>query len=104
MADSLDPKPVAEPFTPEQKRARSERTTLIMWGFVTGGIGLLCNLVHLEGTFIPPGFGVLGLVIAWQLNRYGEKRNSLYAGVLNLASIMIWLTVNSTWLIGLLQR
>ena len=47
---------------------------------------------------------MLGLVIAWQLNRYGEKRNSLYAGVLNLASIMIWLTVNSTWLIGLLQR
>ena len=51
MADSLDPKPVAEPFTPEQKRARSERTTLIMWGFVTGGIGLLCNLVHLPVSY-----------------------------------------------------
>jgi hypothetical protein len=104
MVESPDPKPAAPVLTPEQKRARSERMTLIMWGYVTGGIGLLCNVVHLEGTFIPPGFGVLGLVIAWQLNRKGEKRNSLYAGVLNLASIMIWATVNWAWLSGLVQR
>lgn len=101
MAD----KPAPTALTDEERakrKADGERRTLIMWGYVTGAITIISYIVKLEATFIPLGFGILGLVIAWQLNQKGEKRHTAIAGALNLGGIFIWLTVNEAWLRGLL--
>lgn len=81
-----------------QRKARSERYTQIMWAYVCGAITLLCNVVGLEGSFIPLGFGVLGLVLAWQLMQKGERRHNAIAGAVNLGGILIWLTANWSWI------
>jgi hypothetical protein len=75
-----------------KRRAQAERYRQTMWAYVCGAISLLCNVVGLEATFIPMGFGVLGLVLVWQLMKKGEKRHSAIAGALNLGGILIWLT------------
>lgn len=77
-----------------QRKAQAERYRQMMWAYVCGAIALLCNAVGLEPTFIPLGFGVLGLVLAWQLMRKGESRHSAIAGAINLGGILIWLTYN----------
>jgi hypothetical protein len=77
-----------------KRKARMERTTQIMWGYVCAGIALLCNFVRLEATFLPMGFGVLGCILAWQLSQKGERRHSVIVGALNLGAILIWLSYN----------
>ncbi|HEV2263363.1 MAG TPA: hypothetical protein VGR79_02400 [Stellaceae bacterium] len=82
-----------------KRKAAAERRTLIMWGYVTGFITFISYVVGLEPSFIPLGFGVLGCIIAWQLNAKGE-RHGLYAGMINLAGILIWITYNWSRLRG----
>ena len=82
-----------------QRKSASERRTLIMWGYVTGFITFISYVVGLEPSFIPLGFGVLGCIIAWQLNAKGE-RHGLYTGMINLAGILIWITYNWSRLRG----
>jgi hypothetical protein len=77
-----------------KRRAQAERYRQTMWTYICGAIALLCNVVGLEATFIPAGFGVLGSILAWQLMQKGEKRHSAIAGAINLGSILIWLTYN----------
>jgi hypothetical protein len=77
-----------------ERKARAERMTQMMWGYVCAGIALLCNVVGLEASFIPLGFGVLGCILAWQLSKKNERRHSLVTGALNLGAILIWLTYN----------
>jgi len=97
MAETTKPPSVDDERA--KRKAASERRTLVMWGYVTGGISLLSYVVGLEPSFIPLGFGVLGCIIAWQLNAKGD-RHGLYAGMLNLAGILIWITVNWSRLRG----
>ncbi len=77
-----------------KRKARGERYTQIMWGYVCGGITLLCNVVGLEATFIPLMFGGLGSILAWQLMKKGETRHSAIAGAINLGGLLIWATYN----------
>jgi len=77
-----------------KRKARGERYTQIMWGYVCGAITLLCNGVGLEATFIPLLFGTLGSILAWQLMKKGETRHSAIAGAINLGGLLIWLTYN----------
>lgn len=77
-----------------RRKAQAERYRQMMWAYVCGAISLLCNAVGLEPTFIPFGFGVLGLILAWQLMHKGEKRHSAITGAINLGGILIWLTYN----------
>ena len=81
-----------------KRKAKGERYTQIMWAYVAGAITLLCNIVGLEASFIPLGFGVLGSVLAWQLMQKGERRHSMYAGAINIGGLLIWLTANWAWL------
>jgi len=81
-----------------KRKAQGERYSQIMWTYVCGAITLLCNVVGLEGSFIPVGFGVLGLILAWQLTQKGERRHSIIAGAVNLGGVLIWLTANWSWL------
>jgi len=81
-----------------KRKAKGERYTQIMWAYVAGAITLLCNVVGLESSFIPLGFGVLGAILAWQLLQKGEKRHSFYAGAINIGGVLIWLTANWPWL------
>jgi hypothetical protein len=76
------------------RRRRSERMTRIMWAYICGAITLLSFAVGLGPSFIPPGFGILGLILAGQLMRENERRHSVIAGALALGGIMIWLTAN----------
>jgi hypothetical protein len=93
--DGAEKKPKPDPEAEKaERKARSERMTQIMWAYVCAGIALLCNVVGLEATFIPLGFGVLGGILAWQLSQKNERRNSLITGALNLGAILIWLTYN----------
>jgi len=95
-------KPAPAPLTDDeraQRKAAAERRTLIMWGYVTGFITFISYVVGLEPSFIPLGFGVLGCIIAWQLNAKGE-RHGIYAGMINLAGILIWVTYNWSRLRG----
>jgi hypothetical protein len=55
---------------------------------------LVSQLVGLGATFIPPGFGILGAVLAWQLTRTGEQRHGMFVGAMTIGGIMIWLTYN----------
>ena len=87
--------------TDEQKaerKARNERNTQIMWAYVCGAITLLSIPVRLEASFIPLAFGILGLIIAHQLRRKGERRHNVIAGAINLGGILIWLSSNWPWL------
>lgn len=77
-----------------RRRERNERLTRMMWAYICGAIALLSNVVGLEASFIPPGFGILGLILAWQLFQKEERRHSVIAGALNLGGILIWLTYN----------
>jgi hypothetical protein len=81
-----------------KRKAKGERYTQIMWAYVAGAITLLCNIVGLEASFIPLGFGVLGSILAWQLMQKGERRHSIYAGAINIGGILIWFTANWAWL------
>ena len=95
-------KPAPIPLTDDeraQRKAAGERRTLVMWGYVTGFITFISYVVGLEPSFIPLGFGVLGCIIAWQLNAKGE-RHGLYTGMINLAGILIWITYNWSRLRG----
>ena len=65
-----------------------------MWAYVCGGITLVSQLAGLGATFIPLGFGILGLVLAGQLTTTGEQRHGMFAGAMTLGGIMIWLTTN----------
>jgi hypothetical protein len=89
------------PRDEEQKaarKARSERLNQIMWAYLCGGIVFLSFVAGLGASFIPLGFGILGCVLAWQLNRKGETRHSTIAAALLLGGILIWLTVNWGWI------
>ena len=97
MSEAIKPPPADDERA--KRKAESERRTLVMWGYVTGGISLLSYVVGIEPSFIPLGFGVLGCIIAWQLNAKGE-RHGLYAGMINLAGILIWITFNWSRLRG----
>ena len=89
------------PRDEEQKaarKARSERLNQIMWAYLCGGIVFLSFFVGLGASFIPLGFGILGCVLAWQLNQKGEMRHSTIAAAILLGGILIWLTVNWGWI------
>lgn len=77
-----------------QRKERSERLSRMMWAYICGAIALLSNAVGLEVSFIPLGFGILGLILVWQLFQKDERRHSAIAGALNLGGILIWLTYN----------
>ena len=81
-----------------ERKARNERNTQIMWAYVCGAITLVSIPVHLEASFIPLGFGILGLIIARQLRQKGERRHNVIAGAINLGGILIWLSSNWGWL------
>ena len=83
------------------RKAARELRSQVMWGYVTGVITLLCYVVGLERTFIPLGFGVLGLILAWQLHAKGERQHAIFAAALNVAGIILWLATNWAWLRGL---
>ena len=77
-----------------RRKAQTDRLTRIMWAYICGAITVLSFVVGFGASFIPLGFGILGLVLAWQLMRGGERRNSAIAGALSLGGIMIWATYN----------
>ena len=93
----------AQPSAEEQKaarKARSERLNQIMWAYLCAAIVFLSFFVGFTATFIPLGFGILGCVLAWQLKQKGEMRHSTIAAPLLLGGILIWLTVNWSWIGG----
>ena len=81
-----------------KRKARSERANQMMWAYICGAITLLSIPVGLESSFIPLGFGVLGLILVWQLTQRGERRHNVIAGAINLGGILIWFTSNWSWL------
>src|SRR5215831_2468177 len=97
-----DEKTAEAKLSPEEqkaeRKAKGERYTQIMWAYVCGAITLLCIPVGLEPSFIPLGFGILGLILVWQLLQKGERRHTMIAGAINLGGVMIWLTYNWSWL------
>ena len=91
----------ARPSDEEQKaarKARSERLNQIMWAYLCAAIVFLSFFVGFTATFIPLGFGILGCVLAWQLKQKGEMRHSTITAALLLGGILIWLTVNWSWI------
>ena len=80
------------------RKARSERLNQIMWAYLCAGIVFLSFFVGFGATFIPLGFGILGCVLAWQLKQKGEYRHSTIAAAILLGGILIWLTVNWSWI------
>jgi len=80
--------------TKAKRKKQGERLNRIMWAYITGAITLLSYLVGFEPTYIPLGFGLLGLLLCWQLFRVGDQRHGVFAGILSLAGIMIWLFYN----------
>jgi len=77
-----------------ERLTRKERNTQIMWAYVCGAITLISIPVGLERSFIPLGFGVFGLILAWQLMQKGERRHNAIAGAISLGGILIWLSSN----------
>jgi hypothetical protein len=77
-----------------KRKAQGERYNRIMWAYVCGAITLLSYLVGLEPTFIPLGFGFFGVLLSWQLLKIGDQKHSVYAGILSLGGVSIWLTFN----------
>ena len=86
--------PAATPDAKTQRKQRAERLNQIMWAYICGAIAILSPMLGFGASFIPPGFAVLGCILDWQLLRKGERRHSVFAGVLALAGILIWLTIN----------
>jgi hypothetical protein len=80
------------------RKARAERLNQIMWAYICGAIIFLSFAVGLGATFIPLGFGILGCLLAWQLMRKGENRHSTIAAAILLGGILVWLTVNWSWI------
>ena len=77
-----------------ERKALGERYSRIMWAYVCGAITLVSAMAGLGATFIPLGFGVLGLILAWQLTRTADQRHGMWAGALTLGGLMIWVTYN----------
>jgi hypothetical protein len=77
-----------------KRKAQGERYSRLMWAYVCGAITVVTTMAGLGATFIPLGFGILGAILAWQLNRTGDQRHGIYAGSLTLGGLMIWLTYN----------
>ena len=65
-----------------------------MWAYVCGALTLLSYIVGYETTFIPVGFGVLGLVLVWTLIKQRERFHAPITGALNLGGILIWISYN----------
>jgi hypothetical protein len=78
----------------EKRKAEKERLLHIMWAYVCGAITLISVVVGYEMTFIPLGFGVLGLVLVWTLVRQRERFHAPLAGAVNLGGILIWFSYN----------
>lgn len=77
-----------------KRKAQGQRYTRIMWAYVCGAITVMSLLVGLGASFIPLGFGILGLILAWQLTRGADPRHGMWAGSLALGGLMIWVTYN----------
>ena len=77
-----------------KRKALGQQYSRIMWAYVCGAITLVSVMVGLGATFIPLGFGVLGLILAWQLIRTPDQRHGMWAGTLTLGGLMIWATYN----------
>jgi 4-amino-4-deoxy-L-arabinose transferase-like glycosyltransferase len=90
--------PSSEEGRKAERNARSERLNQIMWAYLCGGIVFLSFFVGFTATFIPLGFGVLGCVLAWQLRQKGENRHSTIAAAILVGGILIWLTLNWSWI------
>jgi hypothetical protein len=80
--------------TDAERKAQAERYRNVMWAYVCGAITLLSSMVGLGATYIPLGFGILGGILAWNLTRSGDQRHGMFAGMLLLGGLMIWLTYN----------
>lgn len=98
MTSDNDTAPANEEEQKAARKARSERLNQIMWAYLCAGIVFLSFFVGFTATFIPLGFGILGCVLAWQLKQKGETRHSTIAAALLLGGILIWLTVNWSWI------
>lgn len=81
-----------------EKKAAKQLRSQIMWAYVTGAISLASYFVRLEVTFVPLGFGLLGLVMCYQLMDKGEKQHAGLAAALNTLGIALWLVFNLAWL------
>jgi hypothetical protein len=91
--------------TEEEKAARkaqTERLTQIMWCYICGAIALMSFFVGLGGSFIPPGFAVLGSILAFQLLQKGDRLHGIIGGALGIGAILIWLTANWPWIQSML--
>lgn len=100
MTSDNDAAPASTDEQKAARRARSERLNQIMWAYLCGGIVFLSFFVGFTATFIPLGFGILGCILAWQLKQKGEMRHSTIAAAILLGGILIWLTVNWSWIGG----
>ncbi|HEX3970803.1 MAG TPA: hypothetical protein VHX19_05750 [Stellaceae bacterium] len=100
MTSDNDTAPASAEEQKAARRARSERLNQIMWAYLCAGIIFLSFFVGFTATFIPLGFGILGCVLAWQLRQKGEMRHSTIAAAILLGGILIWLTVNWSWIGG----
>ncbi len=77
-----------------KRKAEKERLLHIMWAYVCGAITLLSVVVGYEATFIPLGFGVLGLILVSTLIRQRERIHAPITGAINLGGILIWISYN----------
>ncbi|HEX4192196.1 MAG TPA: hypothetical protein VHY80_03820 [Stellaceae bacterium] len=100
MTSDNDTAPASAEEQKAARRAHSERLNQIMWAYLCAGIVFLSFFVGFTATFIPLGFGILGCVLAWQLRQKGEMRHSTIAAAILLGGILIWLTVNWSWIGG----
>jgi hypothetical protein len=76
------------------EKARKERLSLLMWGYICSAISLISLVIGWGASFFPIAFGIAGCWFAWKLNRLGERRRNLVPGVASLAGILIWITYN----------
>jgi hypothetical protein len=76
------------------KKAVKERRSQIMWAYVAGAVSILGYLAGLEPTFLPMGFGVVGLILCYQLNAKGEPRHAGAAAALSSVGIVLWAAYN----------
>ena len=97
-------KPFAE-ATEEQKalrKAQADRLTRVMWSYICAAIALMSFYVGLGGSFIPPGFGILSCLLAFQSLQKGDRIHGVIAGAASIGAILIWLTANWPWIHGML--
>jgi hypothetical protein len=76
------------------KKAAKERRSQILWAYVAGATSILGYLAGLEATFLPMGFGVVGLILCYQLNAKGEPRHAGAAAALSSIGIVLWAAYN----------